>query len=442
MKNKYPYFHFTERQGWINDPNGCIYHDGKYHLFYQYNPFDTKWGPMHWGHAVTTDFINWDYQPIALTPDQEYEDSDGCFSGSAILKDNKIHLLYTATQNFGQDYDQTQCLAIESEEGFDKSIHNPLIKRDGLDISRDFRDPKVIAFNNKYYMVVGSSTTGAREGGDGQVLLYQSNDLISWDYKGILFKSNGQYGSMFECPDLIQVDDKWVLIFSPMFYGNNKSTYIIGECDLEQCRFELEYSSEIDFGTDYYAPQSFSGTAKPIIIAWQNGWEWMPWFEGFGQNDIYCGSMSMVRELSIVDNKLVSKPLESYNDYFELDSNLKCKEKIDIANISKIYSDNIVANDKIELFFGEESVSIEFKDSTVSFDRSKLNKYYSNIKVADYSLRKENKLELYIDNGSIEFFVNDGEFTMSCLIFPDEELTHIKSNRKIELAMYKFTKGK
>lgn len=441
MKNKHPKFHFSEKKAWINDPNGCIYHNGEYHLFYQLNPYDTKWGPMHWGHAVTKDFVNWEYKPIALTPDKKYEQTDGCFSGSAILKDNKINLLYTATRNFGDDYDQTQCLAIESGDGFEKFDGNPLIKRPVENVSRDFRDPKVLFHDGAYYMVVGSSTLGARENGDGLVLLYKSDDLESWEYKGILFKSNGQYGTMFECPDLINVDGKWVLIFSPMFYGDNKSTYIIGECDFEHCVFTPEYSSEIDFGTDYYAPQSFSGAEKPIIIAWQNGWEWMPWYEGFGCADVFSGSMSLVRELSIKDNKLVSKPVSSYDKFFKKTKELKVDGEIEGTSVSKIVSDDITSGTELQLKFGDEKIVISFKSNEVLFDRSGLKEYYSNIKSGSYNLKEKNNLELYIDENSIELFINDGEFSMSNLIFPNDELTSITSNTSINLSLYEFDGG-
>lgn len=440
MKNKHPKFHFAEKNGWINDPNGCIYHDGEYHLFYQYNPHDTVWGPMHWGHAITKDFVNWEYKPIALTPDQEYEKTDGCFSGSAVLKDGKINLVYTATQNFGDDYDQTQCLAVQCEDSFIKSPNNPLIKREG-EFSRDFRDPKVLFHEGAYYMVLGSSTLGAREKGDGLVLLYKSYDLEEWEYKGVLFKSNGQCGSMFECPDLIKVDGKWVLIFSPMFYGDNKSTFIIGDCDFDKCTFIPEYSSEIDFGTDYYAPQSFFGAEKAIIIAWQNAWEWMPWFEGFGCNDIFSGTMSMVRELSIVDNKLISKPLDTYNKFFKHSKNVSLTTKHEATNISKILCNEIQEGHKLELHFGEEKVSIEFTKDEVLFDRSNLKEYFTNVKSGEYSLKEYNELELYIDENSIELFVNGGEFSMSNLIFPHEELTEISCNEEINVLMYEFDKG-
>lgn len=439
--NKYPKFHFSENSGWINDPNGCIFHNGEYHLFYQFNPHDTKWGPMHWGHAITKDFINWEYQPIALTPDQEYENHDGCFSGSAVVKDGKIHLIYTATKNFDDDYDQTQCLAIETDSGFEKSPLNPLICRTEENMSRDFRDPKVIYHNDKYYMVLGNSTIGARENGDGEVLLYESKDLTNWAYKGVLFKSNGQYGTMFECPDLIKIENEWVLIFSPMFYDDNKSTYIIGDCDLANCNFTPKYSSEIDFGTDFYAPQSFFGCSKPTIIAWQNGWEWMPWFEGFGKADVYCGSMSMARELSIVDGKLLSKPLESYDKYFSLINEECTKEILNASEVSKFTCNEIKKGDTLELHFGNESVSIEFSEDKIAFDRSNLKDYYSNVKISEYNLKQVNKLEVYIDNNSIELFVNDGEFSMSNLVFPNQEISRITTNRELELSLYSFNQG-
>lgn len=439
--SKYPKYHFSEKKGWINDPNGCIYHNGEYHLFYQFNPHDTKWGPMHWGHVKTKDFVKWDYLPIALKPDQPYEDTDGCFSGSAVEKDGKLNLIYTATENKDGVYEQTQCLATETESVFLKNPANPLIKREGVGISVDFRDPKVIQHNDKYYMVLGSSTLGARENGDGQILLYESDDLEQWVYRGILFKSNGQYGTMFECPDLIKINNKWVLIFSPMFYGENKSTYIIGDCDLDRCIFKPEYSSEIDFGTDFYAPQSFANAEKNLIIAWQNGWEWMPWFENFGSSESYCGSMSLVRELDIVNNKLVSRPVSTYEKYFTLKETVELNKYHDMKNVAKLSSKNVKQGEILQLNFADEKVIIEFLKDEIIFDRSELNKYYTNKKHGSYEMKSINTLEIYIDTNSIELFINNGEFSMSCLVFPESEITSIETNQTIEIELYEFKQG-
>ena len=136
--------HFEPEKGWINDPNGLVFFRGEYHAFFQHNPYEPKWGPMHWGHAVSRDLIHWNELPIALSPDQPYENSGGCFSGGALVKDNVLYVFYTAVS---EELGQTQCLAM-SRDGvhFEKYPGNPIIKSYPSDGSEDFRDPHVFEY--------------------------------------------------------------------------------------------------------------------------------------------------------------------------------------------------------------------------------------------------------------------------------------------------------
>jgi beta-fructofuranosidase len=155
-------YHLMAEYGWMNDPNGFIEYEGQYHLFYQHYPYASKWGPMHWGHAVSRDLIRWEYLPVALAPDEAY-DSGGCFSGSAIEKDGKLYLMYTGHVVIVPevDYIQTQAIAV-SEDGvhFTKSPHNPVIGIEQIpeqSSKKDFRDPKVFERGGRYYVVLGSN---------------------------------------------------------------------------------------------------------------------------------------------------------------------------------------------------------------------------------------------------------------------------------------------
>ncbi|MBR1624089.1 MAG: glycoside hydrolase family 32 protein, partial [Pseudobutyrivibrio sp.] len=195
-----PLFHATGTVGWINDPNGFSIYQGKYHLFYQYYPFDTHWGPMYWGHSVSKDLVKWEYLPCALAPDQGY-DKDGCFSGSAIeLEDGKQLLMYTGVL----DGYQQQCIAIGDGIDYEKVSENPVISTamipDGND-THDFRDPKVIRHGDKFYCFAVNRNAD----NSGQVFVYESSDGINWSFNKTLDKCNNELGVIWECPDYFQL---------------------------------------------------------------------------------------------------------------------------------------------------------------------------------------------------------------------------------------------
>ena len=196
--DKRPAFHLTPRVGWMNDPNGFSYHNGEYHLFYQYHPYDTNWGPMHWGHAVSKDLLKWEYCPTALAPDESY-DNFGCFSGSAdTLDDGRQILMYTGVQNT-KDEDgkeivfQTQCIAVGDGTNFEKYEKNPVITADALPEGAskiDFRDPKIWKEKDgTFRCVVGSRPAD----GSGQILLYSSKDGFSWNFEQILIQNKKSF---------------------------------------------------------------------------------------------------------------------------------------------------------------------------------------------------------------------------------------------------------
>ena len=281
IKNK-PYrqgYHFMAPTGWINDPNGLSFYNGEYHLFYQYNPYSGEWQSMHWGHAVSKDLVNWRHLPVALAPSEFYDNDDkgGCFSGSAVDDNGVLTLMYTGTVNEGETSIQTQCIATSNDGiNFEKYENNPVIAKYPKDGSMDFRDPKVWRENDAWYVVIGSSKDN-----DGKALLYKSDDLRNWEYVGVLAESNGEFGYMWECPDFFKLDDKYVLIISPMGVENRKVIYFVGDMDYNTGKFTYETEGEIDLGFDYYAPQTLlDDKNRRIMIGWQNSWAWMPWFNG------------------------------------------------------------------------------------------------------------------------------------------------------------------
>ncbi len=194
-----PCYHLTPRIGWMNDPNGFSYYKGQYHLFYQYHPYSTQWGPMHWGHAVSPDLLHWTYLPCALAPDQPY-DGAGCFSGSAIeLPDGRQLLMYTGVRREAQPNGttqdvQTQCVAIGDGLDYEKLDCNPVLDETDLPEggSRyDFRDPKLWReADGTYRCVVGNRTSD----GSGSLPIYRSEDCIHWQLETVLDRCYNVFG--------------------------------------------------------------------------------------------------------------------------------------------------------------------------------------------------------------------------------------------------------
>lgn len=307
-------YHFMPEAGWMNDPNGLIWFRGRYHYFYQFNPYDAFWGMMHWGHAVSDDLMHWEYLPVALVPEESYEHhpKGGCFSGSAIERDGKLFLIYTGTFNDGNGFEQVQCVAW-SEDGihFEKYQNNPVLTAPAGYDPANFRDPKVFEHDGQFYLVVG-----ARKGDRAQALLYRSPNLLDWSWVNVLAESRGEFGYMWECPDFFPLGDdgKYVLMFSPMGVGERKSVYLVGDMDFETGTFTHHISGEIDWGFDYYAPQSFrDGSGRRLVVAWANAWDWMPWWKDWGPTykEGWCGWYALPREaVMLPDHTLAFVPVE------------------------------------------------------------------------------------------------------------------------------------
>ena len=273
-----PVFHLTPLTGWMNDPNGFCYYHGQYHLFYQYNPYDTEWDAMHWGHAVSHDLLHWTYLPAALAPDAPY-DSFGCFSGSAAeLPDGRHLLMYTGVRQEGGDKSrefQTQCIAVGDGTDYQKYEKNPVLDSNALPEGLspyDFRDPKIWRTENgAYRCVVGAR----REDKRGVLLQYESRDGFEWRYIGVLAENDGRFGLMWECPDFFPLDGKHVLFVSPQdmlpedfeYHNGNGTVCLTGRMDGD--RFVEENNQAIDYGIDFYAPQTFTAPdGRRILIGW------------------------------------------------------------------------------------------------------------------------------------------------------------------------------
>jgi beta-fructofuranosidase len=253
-----PGYHLAPQAGWMNDPNGVVFFRGEYHVFYQHHPFDPNWGPMYWGHAKSRDLVNWQHLPIALAPGDDF-DRHGCFSGSAVVCDDTLALLYTGHTWLGAVGDegamrQVQCLAISSD-GVNFSKQGVVIDTPPDASIIHFRDPKVWREGDYWYLIVG-----ARLGDRPCVPLYRSSDLRDWTFLNYLCSGDEQDGYMWECPDLFHLDGQDILLYSPQgmqpdgFSRLNRfhTGYRVGRVDEAQ-RFNGGPFIELDNGHDFYA---------------------------------------------------------------------------------------------------------------------------------------------------------------------------------------------
>ena len=459
-----PLFHLTPRCGWMNDPNGFSRYNGEYHLFYQYYPYETVWGPMHWGHAVSKDLITWKYLPAALAPDEEY-DGAGCFSGSAIeTEDGKHMLVYTGVQKKedenGEIHEyQTQCIAIGDGENYTKYENNPVISADQLPEGAgiyDFRDPKVWKEDGKYYLVVGNKT----EDKDGQILQYVSEDGINWKFEKVVIKNNHRFGVMWECPDYFELDGKQLLLTSPQdmlpeeleFHNGNGTLCVIGSFDKDG-NFCEENCQAIDYGIDFYAPQTIlAPDGRRLMIGWMQNWDTC----GIRRDDFpWFGQMSFPREISLSNNKLIQRPAREIENYYGKRISRQNVLISDSASLSSIEGRCIDMNVRVrstETDLSYNKFEIRFADngkaySTIEYDPTqnivKIDRKHSGSRRAIVHQRRsrvannkgEISLRLILDRYSMELFINDGEQVMSMVVLTDVKAEGISFRCQGELLM-------
>lgn len=440
-----PVFHVTPTVGWMNDPNGFSVYQGKVHLFYQYYPYDTKWGPMHWGHQVTGDMVHWQECKAALAPDKEY-DKDGCFSGSAIETAKGHVLLYTGVAiDKGQER-QNQCIAIGDGSEYRKTADNPVVTGEMLPEGfsrRDFRDPKIWKDGDCYYLVAGSRD----EHGNGQVVLFSSMDLYNWKYEGVLAHSGGEIGSMWECPDFFSLDGTDVLICSPQdmkakgfeFHNGNNAVYFLGSYDKERKIFTKGKPVSLDYGLDFYAPQTTClPDGRRVLIAWMQSWD-NP-FIPEGQK--WKGMMTLPRELAVKNGRLIQTPVRELERYWKNKVSYR-NEQIEGERQFEGISGRIV-DFTVEILSGsfrEFSVDVAanqeyFTRFTILKDKGiiEADRTYSGVARDIACIRRARiassgerlKLRFVMDRNSVELFVNDGEMALSTVIDTPLEAQEIR----------------
>ena len=469
-----PVFHLTPYTGWMNDPNGFSFFQGKYHLFYQYNPYDTMWDAMHWGHAVSEDLLHWEYLPAAMAPDEWYDDA-GVYSGSAEqLPDGRQLLMYTAVRVEGGDKKtevQTQCVAIGDGVNYTKVPENPVIDErmlpEGYDKS-NFRDPRI--FRDKegvYRCIVGAR----RENELGTLLKYKSEDGLRWSYDGVLIENDGRLGLNWECPDLFQLGGKTVVLISPQdmlpegfeYHNGNGTVAMIGSCD-ENGRFIPESDHAIDYGIDFYAPTTvLSPDGRRIMIGWMQNWDTTK-LTG-SQDRKWFGQMTLPRELSLKNGRLYQQPIRELQQFrsgkvhYE---NVLVDQDIELPGIEgrrteleisvrpedgePLYHKFAVRFMKNEKF--HSALSYRPHESVLRIDRkfSGSRRAYIHQRRCEVPSRNgEIRLRLILDRYSVEAFINDGEQTMTATILTELSASGISffadGKARIDVTKYDLFNG-
>lgn len=444
-----PQFHFSPAKNWCNDPNGLVYANGEYHLFYQFNPFDNLWGHMTWAHAVSQDLVHWQHLPVAIPE----ENGVMIFSGTCILdknntsgfgKDGKDPMVAIYTGN--GDKNQSQCLAYSNDNGrtWTKYNNNPI-----LDLHKtDFRDPKVFWHEQtkKWVMCVMFPI-------EHRVQFYSSKNLLQWNLMSE-FGPAGDTSSVWECPDLFQVqvegnatEKKWVLTMSMA----PKMQYFVGEFD--GTKFIDENPSDKiyrpDYGGDYYAAIGYNqlpSTQQPVMIGWINNWNYA--------NDIpttpWKGAMGLPRNISVKKSGnnwiLVQQPVKETetlrNSVLQLDK-YKVSKETDAGFAGTQFEMQCTIETAAKTLAGIRLAYGNNQYCEIGYDAAKQKLYIDRSKIANSDFNKnfksasrfetdlspmsnQIKLRVFFDNSIVEVFANDGEAVLTAQIFPGKDQQGIK----------------
>jgi fructan beta-fructosidase len=461
-----PQFHFSPEANWMNDPNGLVFFEGEYHLFYQYYPDSTIWGPMHWGHAVSADLLHWKHLPVAL-----YPDSLGyIFSGSAVVDSANtsgfgaegkppIVAIFTyhnpILEKSGSIIFQNQGIAYSTDKGrtWTKYSANPVLKNPGI---RDFRDPKMF-WNEKikkWNLIMAVFD---------RVHIYSSPDLKKWTFESEFGMTLGAHGGVWECPDLfplkIEGSDitKWIMLVSINPGGPNSGSatqYFTGNFDGHKFVPDEVNVKWLDWGRDNYAGVTWSdipaSDGRRIFIGWMSNWK----YANVVPSKVWRSANTIPRELSLKKENghyaLLSKPVTEFAD-LRIKSDTLTLNKLSFTGEKEI-STGKVSLMQSELFFGfdlsdakadslgiimendlNERFIIGYAVMNKQFytDRTKagnidFSKEFAGVSTAPYSAGGVLKLHILVDASSVELFVDDGSLVMTNLVFPTEKFTRLK----------------
>jgi beta-fructofuranosidase len=425
-----PQFHLLPPANWMNDPNGPIYWKNNYHMFYQYNPDGAYWGDMHWGHAISTDMVHWKHLPVAFSPTPLGPDADGCFTGTSVVQDGKVVVLYTGvcvapeaqatSKGGGQNFRETQCLATSTDPDLKTwtKLAAPVIAEPppGMQVN-GFRDPSPWRQGDWWYMVLGSGI--ANRG--GVVLLYKSKDLRSWEYVHVLAgrNENGEHlfdpynpWEVWECPEFFALGGRHVLICSTL----GKAYWQSGVLDPQTMQFHPEQAGILDYGS-FYAPKTQLGISGNRIL-----WGWIQEARPLEQYKAagWAGMMSLPRVLTLgSDGKLNSSVAAEVNS-------LRSREQTLNITADEEKNQRQIQQTRIEGCRGEILCTVQRNAEpfelalcasaansapwlTMGYDPHHRHQVSIDARPIPLSLgdRENMELHLYIDGSVIEVFVND-----------------------------------
>ena len=441
-----PSYHHTPAYGWMNDPNGMFYKDGVYHLYFQYNPYGSMWGNMHWGHSTSTDLVNWKNEGVAIAPDA----IGTIFSGSCVVDHNNtsgfgegaVVAFYTSAKQTPWGDCQTQSMAYSLDNGktFIKYENNPILTSS----EKDFRDPKVFWYAPKEHWVMMLAVGQHME-------IYSSKNLKDWTKESEFGEGHGCHGGVWECPDLVELpvegtkEKKWVLICNinpggP--FGGSATQYFVG--DFDGSTFTNNYPEEtkwMDYGKDHYATVTWNNApdGRCIAIGWMSNWQYannVPTLQ-------YRSANTIARDLSLFkqDGSIFLKS-EPCKEMLEARKDGRQIKTVNVAKAETIslspQSDNGAYEVELSINPGKsKEVSFTLSNGkgekvlmtydtvkkTLAMDRSKsgevsFSKDFPAVTEMPVSKSKELKLRLFVDKSSVEAFVNNGEFVMTNCVFP------------------------
>ncbi|MDT8861907.1 sucrose-6-phosphate hydrolase [Alkalihalobacillus sp. MEB130] len=429
-------YHVMPPVGLLNDPNGFIQVDGVYHLFYQWNPFNTGHGAKFWGHYTTKDLVTWEHHDIALAP-SDWFDKNGCYSGSAIEHDGTLYLFYTGNVKDENNNRETYQVMATSKDGYKFTKEGVVINLpEGY--TPHFRDPKVWKHKDHFYLVIGAQSKDLK----GKAVLFRSTDLTNWEHLGAFAGAHigpfREFGYMWECPDLFELDGQDVLVFSPqglepsgIYYQNlYQAGYVVGTLDYDSVEYNHGDFIELDRGFEFYAPQTtVDEKGRRIMI----GWLGMPEEREEDHPTIehkWIHAMTLPRELKLVNGKLYQRPVE------ELKELRKDEVTYEVVEL----------NEKAQAFQGIEGDALEIYLETLDtvtspiavHIRNDVNLVYNptdklfkldRISYVDHQTVEErfchisqlNNIRIFLDISSIEVFINDGEEVFTARFYPNVE---------------------
>jgi len=411
-------YHHTPLYGWMNDPNGMFYKDGVWHLYYQYNPYGSQWENMTWAHSTSTDLIHWKNHGEVIQPDA----LGTIFSGSSVVdKEN--------TAGFGKDAvvafytsagaAQTQSIAYSTDNGetFKKYVNNPILTSD----VPDFRDPNVF-WNEEVKQWILILAAGQ------QMNIYSSKNLKDWKYESSFGEGYGNHGGVWECPDLLKMGDKWVLICNinpggP--FGGSATQYFVGSFDGHKftCESKPEVTKWMDYGKDHYATVSFSNApdGRIVVLPWMSNWQ----YANQVPTQQFRSANGLPRDLGLYsyngEDYVSVKPSPEVFAAFEKkpSGHLQPAAYIEVTNI-KSNASIVLSNDK-----GERVTMVyDGKNATFSMDRTEsgVTDFHSDFKAKTVAPTNGviKSMQIFIDRCSIEAFDTEGKVAMTNLVFPSK----------------------